>query len=66
MRLVFLMAVAVIVETPAMVASLRWGLPPRPIATGISHHWALGTGHRLAGLPAIADLLGAEVTDVRS
>src|SRR3569833_866904 len=26
-------------------------------ATGISHHWALGTGHRAADLRAVADLL---------
>lgn len=29
-------------------------------ATGISHHWALGTGHRVAELRALADLLGTE------
>jgi L-arabinose isomerase len=30
-------------------------------ATGISHHWALGTGHRAAELRAVADLLGIEM-----
>ncbi|MET8003922.1 L-fucose/L-arabinose isomerase family protein [Nonomuraea glycinis] len=33
-------------------------------ATGISHHWALGTGHRGEELRALADLLGAEVITV--
>jgi L-arabinose isomerase len=33
-------------------------------ATGISHHWALGTGHRLAELRAVADLLGADLIEV--
>ncbi|NUS04904.1 MAG: L-fucose/L-arabinose isomerase family protein [Nonomuraea sp.] len=33
-------------------------------ASGISHHWALGTGHRLADLRAVADLLGAEIDHV--
>ncbi|GAA0851810.1 L-fucose/L-arabinose isomerase family protein [Streptosporangium amethystogenes subsp. fukuiense] len=34
-------------------------------ATGISHHWALGIGHRLAELRAVADLLGIEVVHVQ-
>jgi L-arabinose isomerase len=34
-------------------------------ATGISHHWALGTGHRIADLRALADLLEVELIDVR-
>ncbi|GAA0321784.1 L-fucose/L-arabinose isomerase family protein [Actinoallomurus spadix] len=34
-------------------------------ATGISHHWALGTGHRLADLRALADLMEAELIHVR-
>ena len=34
-------------------------------ATGISHHWALGTGHRAADLRAVADLLDLEFVDVR-
>lgn len=34
-------------------------------ATGIPHHWALGTGHLGADLRATADLLGAELVDVR-
>ncbi|TVT54994.1 arabinose isomerase [Amycolatopsis rhizosphaerae] len=29
--------------------------------TGIAHHWALGTGHRVAELRAVADLLGLEL-----
>jgi L-arabinose isomerase len=33
--------------------------------TGISHHWALGTGHRIADLRALADLLEVELIDVR-
>jgi L-arabinose isomerase len=33
-------------------------------ATGISHHWALGTGHLLAELRATADLLGTELVEV--
>jgi L-arabinose isomerase len=33
-------------------------------ATGISHHWALGTGHRAAELRAVADLLGIEMIEV--
>ncbi|MGI5227571.1 arabinose isomerase [Actinoallomurus sp. CA-142502] len=34
-------------------------------ATGISHHWALGTGHRIADLRALADLMDVELIDVR-
>lgn len=33
-------------------------------ATGISHHWALGTGNLLPDLRALADLLDIEVTEV--
>ncbi|TDE35772.1 L-fucose/L-arabinose isomerase family protein [Actinomadura sp. 6K520] len=33
-------------------------------ATGISHHWALGTGHRVADLKALADLLEIELVEV--
>jgi L-arabinose isomerase len=33
--------------------------------TGISHHWALGTGHLLGELRALADLLGTELVEVR-
>ncbi|MEV6902199.1 L-fucose/L-arabinose isomerase family protein [Amycolatopsis sp. NPDC051372] len=33
-------------------------------ATGVNHHWALGTGHRVAELKAVADLLGLELTVV--
>jgi L-arabinose isomerase len=33
-------------------------------ATGISHHWALGTGHRVAELRAVADLLEVEFVQV--
>ena len=33
-------------------------------ATGISHHWALGTGHRAAELRAVADLMDLEFTEV--
>jgi L-arabinose isomerase len=32
--------------------------------TGISHHWALGTGNLLPELRAVADLLGTELTEV--
>jgi L-arabinose isomerase len=34
-------------------------------ASGVAHHWALGTGHRVAELTAVADLLGLELTVVR-
>lgn len=34
-------------------------------ATGISHHWALGTGHRVADLRALADLMELDLIDVR-
>jgi L-arabinose isomerase len=34
-------------------------------ATGISHHWALGTGHRVGELTAVADLLGLDLHVVR-
>jgi L-arabinose isomerase len=34
-------------------------------ATGISHHWALGTGHLIGELKATADLLGTELVEVR-
>ncbi|GAA5074327.1 L-arabinose isomerase [Thermocatellispora tengchongensis] len=33
-------------------------------ATGISHHWALGTGHRIAELQAVADLLEVDLVRV--
>jgi L-arabinose isomerase len=33
-------------------------------ASGIAHHWALGTGHRVGELTAVADLLGLELTVV--
>jgi len=31
-------------------------------ASGIGHHWALGTGHRVTALRAVADLLGLRIT----
>jgi L-arabinose isomerase len=31
-------------------------------ASGIAHHWALGTGHRVRELRAVADLLGLGIT----
>jgi L-arabinose isomerase len=34
-------------------------------ATGISHHWALGIGHRVGELTAVADLLGLGLHVVR-
>ncbi|MFI0452128.1 arabinose isomerase [Actinomadura sp. 6N118] len=34
-------------------------------ATGISHHWALGTGHRIADLRALANLMEIELVEVR-
>ncbi|WP_435061405.1 arabinose isomerase [Amycolatopsis thermoflava] len=34
-------------------------------AVGVNHHWALGTGHRVAELEAVADLLGLELRVVR-
>ena len=36
-------------------------------ASGVGHHWALGTGHRAADLSAIGDLMGIEtvVVDLR-
>jgi L-arabinose isomerase len=33
-------------------------------ATGMSHHWALGTGHLVPELRAAADLLGIELVEV--
>jgi L-arabinose isomerase len=30
----------------------------------VAHHWALGTGHRVAELRAVADLLGLELVTV--
>ncbi|GAA2355560.1 L-arabinose isomerase [Catellatospora methionotrophica] len=33
-------------------------------ASGIAHHWALGTGHRVAELRAVAELLGLPITVV--
>jgi L-arabinose isomerase len=30
-------------------------------ASGVAHHWALGTGHRAGDLSAVADLLGLEL-----
>ena len=34
-------------------------------ASGVAHHWALGTGHRVAELEAVADLMGLELNVVR-
>jgi L-arabinose isomerase len=33
-------------------------------ATAVAHHWALGIGHRIADLRAVAELLGIEVVAV--
>jgi L-arabinose isomerase len=33
-------------------------------ASGVAHHWALGTGHLVADLKAAADLLGVELTEI--
>lgn len=33
-------------------------------ATGISHHWTLGTGHRIADLRTLADLMQIELIEV--
>jgi len=33
-------------------------------ATAVNHHWALGTGHRIAELRAVSDLLGVELVTV--
>ncbi|GAA3149740.1 L-arabinose isomerase [Kribbella aluminosa] len=33
-------------------------------ASGVAHHWALGTGHRAADLTAVADLLKLDLTVV--
>jgi L-arabinose isomerase len=33
-------------------------------ATAVNHHWALGTGHRLADLRAVSDLLDVELVSV--
>lgn len=33
--------------------------------SGVAHHWALGTGHRLSTLEAVADLLGLEICQVK-
>lgn len=30
-------------------------------ASGVAHHWALGTGHRVAELEAVADLVGLDL-----
>jgi L-arabinose isomerase len=32
--------------------------------TAVNHHWALGTGHRVAELRAVSDLLGVELVTV--
>jgi len=34
-------------------------------ASGVNHHWALGTGHRTAELRALGELLDIETVDVR-
>jgi L-arabinose isomerase len=34
-------------------------------ASGVDHHWALGTGHHAAGLAAVAELTGLEFVQVR-
>jgi L-arabinose isomerase len=33
-------------------------------ATAVAHHWALGTGHRIAELRAVAELVGIELVTV--
>jgi L-arabinose isomerase len=33
-------------------------------ASGVDHHWALGTGHRRGELAAVAELLGLEFVAV--
>ena len=33
-------------------------------ASGVNHHWALGTGHRAAEIAAVADLVGLEFRQV--
>jgi len=33
-------------------------------ASGVGHHWALGTGHRMGELRAVGDLLGLDVVEV--
>ena len=33
--------------------------------SGVGHHWALGTGHRIAELRATAELLELELVEVR-
>lgn len=33
--------------------------------SGVGHHWALGVGHRVAELRAVAELLGLEFAEVR-
>jgi L-arabinose isomerase len=32
--------------------------------TAVAHHWALGTGHRIAELRAVAELLDVELVTV--
>jgi L-arabinose isomerase len=34
-------------------------------ASGVGHHWALGTGHRVNELQAVAELLGVEFRELR-
>jgi L-arabinose isomerase len=34
-------------------------------ASGVNHHWALGTGHRAAELACVAELVGCEFREVR-
>lgn len=34
-------------------------------ASGVDHHWSLGTGHRSADLRSVADLLGLEFRNVK-
>ncbi|MGI5131378.1 arabinose isomerase [Pseudonocardia sp. CA-107938] len=34
-------------------------------ASGVNHHWALGTGHRAAELRCVAELVGCEFREVR-
>jgi L-arabinose isomerase len=74
-RFVFVAAEGTVVEGPLLAignttSRVDFGCDPGEwtdawCATGVSHHWALGTGHLIPQLRAVADLMDIELVEVR-